>query len=48
LDHKALEAMRGHAVRQVQGGESQEVVARFLGLDQSTVYVWLAGYRRGG
>lgn len=48
LDHKTLEAMRERAVRQVQGGESPEVVARVLGLDRSTVYGWLARYRRGG
>ena len=33
LDHKTLEAMRERAVRQVQEGESPEVVARVLGLD---------------
>jgi transposase len=48
LDRKTLEAMRERAVRQVQGGESPEVVARVLGLDRSTVYGWLARYRRGG
>ena len=48
LDHKTLEAMRERAVRQVQEGESPEVVARVLGLDRSTVYGWLARYRRGG
>ena len=40
--------MRERAVRQVQEGESPEVVARVLGLDRSTVYGWLARYRRGG
>jgi len=48
LDHKTLEAMRERAVRQVQRGESPEVVARVLGLDRSTVYGWLVRYRRGG
>src|SRR5271166_247003 len=48
LDHKTLEAMRERAVRQVQEGESPEVVARVLDLDRSTVYGWLARYRRGG
>ena len=50
LDHKTLEAMRERAVRarQVQEGESPEVVARVLGLDRSTVYGDLARYRRGG
>ena len=45
---KLWEAMRERAVRQVQEGESPEVVARVLGLDRSTVYGWLARYRRGG
>jgi hypothetical protein len=31
LDHKTLEAMRERAVRQVQRGESPEVVALFWG-----------------
>jgi transposase len=48
LDHKTLEIMRERAVRQVQGGESPEAVARVLGLDRSAVYGWLARYRRGG
>jgi transposase len=48
LDHKTLEALRERAVRQVQEGESPEVVARVLGLDRSTVYGWMARYRRGG
>ena len=48
LDHKTLEAMRERAVRQVREGESPEVVARVLGLNRSTVYGWLAQYRRGG
>ena len=34
--------------RQVQEGESPEVIARVLGLNRSTVYGWLARYRRGG
>jgi len=47
LDHRTLEAMRERAVRQVQEGESREVIARVLGLNRSTVYGWLARYRRG-
>ena len=43
-----LEALRERAVRKVQEGESPEVVARVLGLNWSTVYGWLAQYRRGG
>ena len=48
LDHHTLEALRERAVRKVQEGESPEVVARVLGLSRSTVYGWLAQYRRGG
>jgi transposase len=48
LDHQTLEALRERAVRQVQEGESPETVARVLGLNRSTVYGWLAQYRRGG
>jgi transposase len=48
LDHQTLEVMRERAVRQVQAGESPEAVARVLGLNRSTVYGWLAQYRRGG
>jgi transposase len=48
LDHATLEAMRERAVRSVQEGESPEVVARVMGIDRSTIYSWLAQYRRGG
>jgi len=48
LDHATLEAMRERAVRSVQDGESPEVVARILGVNRSTMYGWLAQYRRGG
>ena len=48
LDHHTLEALRERAVRKVQEGESPDVVARVLGLNRSTVYGWLAQYRRGG
>ena len=48
LDHDTLEAMRERAVRSVQGGESPEVVARVLSMNRSTIYGWLAQYRRGG
>ena len=40
--------MRECAVRSVQGGESPEVVARVIGIVRSTIYGWLAQYRRGG
>lgn len=48
LDHATLEAMRERAVRSVQDGESPQVVARVMGIDRSTIYGWLAQYRRGG
>ena len=48
LDHTTLEALRERAVQRVQDGENPEVIARVLGLNRSTVYGWLARYRRGG
>jgi transposase len=48
LDHATLEAMRERAVQSVQDGESPEAVARALGINRSTMYNWLAEYRRGG
>jgi transposase len=40
--------MRERAVRSVQDGENPEVVARVMGINRSTIYGWLAQYRRGG
>src|SRR5882672_5589027 len=48
LDHATLEALRVRAVGMVQKGESPEVVGKTLGLNRTTIYVWLALYRRGG
>jgi transposase len=48
LDHSTLEAMRERAVQCVQEGENPEVIARALGVNRSTMYGWLARYRRGG
>jgi transposase len=48
VDHSTLEAMRERAVRSVQDGESPEVVASVIGINRSTIYGWLAQYRRGG
>src|SRR5258708_3497767 len=48
LDHAAVDAMRERAGRSVQDGESPEVVADVLGINRSTIYGWLAQYRRGG
>ena len=48
IDHAALEQMRICAVRQMQDGAHPEDVAAALGLRRSTVYGWLAKFRRGG
>ena len=40
--------MRVRAVRSVQNGQSPEVVAQALGINRTTIYDWLAQYRRGG
>ena len=49
LDHATLEALRMRAVRSVQAGESPEAVARSLRVtSRTTIYDWLAQYRRGG
>ena len=40
--------MREREVRSVQDGENPEVVADVLGINRSTIYSWLAQYRRGG
>jgi transposase len=48
LDHATLEEIRERAVRSVQDGESPEVVAAILGINRSTIFSWLAQYRRGG
>ena len=48
LDHKTLEEMRARAVRSVQNGQSPEAVAAALGINRTTIYDWLAKYRRGG
>lgn len=48
LDHTTLEVLRVRAVGLVHKGESPEVVGRALGLNRTTIYEWLAQYRRGG
>jgi transposase len=48
LDHKTLEEMRARAVGSVQNGQSPEIVAAALGINRTTIYDWLAKYRRGG
>jgi len=48
LSHKTLEEMRLRAVQQVQGGARPDDVAAGLGLNRSTVYMWVAAHRSGG
>jgi transposase len=48
LDHKTLTELRKRAVAQVLAGESPEIVARALGINRTTIYDWLALYRKGG
>lgn len=48
MDRKALEEIRLRAVRQVQAGESPEVVIKALGMARACIYNWLALYRAGG
>ena len=48
LDHATLEALRERAAQSVQDGESPETVSRALGINRSSIYSWLAQYRRGG
>ena len=48
LSHEALEAIRIRAVRQVETGESPEVVIKTLGFARACIYNWIALYREGG
>lgn len=48
LDHKTLTELRKRGVSSVQRGESPESVAVALGINRTTIYDWLALYRRGG
>ena len=48
LGHDILEDMRRRAVMAVQAGQSPEVVGKAFGLNRTTIYDWLAQYRRGG
>lgn len=48
LDHKTLTQLRRRAVAGVQEGQSPELVAVSLGINRTTIYDWLAMYRRGG
>lgn len=40
--------LRKQAVLQVQAGESPEKVAKAMGINRTTIYDWLASYRKGG
>ena len=48
LNHKTREEIRIRAVKQVEAGESPEVVIKALGFHRSCIYQWLAKYREGG
>jgi transposase len=48
LDHKTLTELRKRAVASIQDGESPASVAAALGVNERTVYRWLAAYRTGG
>lgn len=48
LDHATLEALRIRACQQIENGARAEDVAADLGLNRSTVFGWIAAYRRGG
>jgi transposase len=48
LDHKTLTEVRKRAVISIQGGESPASVAAVFGVNERTVYRWLAAYRSGG
>src|SRR5512143_4139637 len=49
LDHKALEAIRLHAVLRVrEDGASPEAIIEALGFHRSCIYDWLKRYDQGG
>ena len=48
LNRKTLEEIRIRAIKQVEAGESPEVVIKALGFHRSQIYEWLALYREGG
>lgn len=48
LGYKELTELRKQAVMQVQAGESPEMVAKGMGINRTTIYDWLALYRKGG
>jgi transposase len=48
LKHEVLETLRIRAVRQIEDGESPEVIIKALGMNRRTIYKWIALYREGG
>jgi transposase len=48
LSHSTLEEIRIRAVKQVEAGESPEVVIAALGMNPRSIYRWIALYRTGG
>jgi transposase len=48
LDHAALEAIRIRACEQIENGARPEDVVTSLGFNRSTVFGWIAAYRKGG
>ncbi|TQM11044.1 IS630 family transposase [Pseudonocardia kunmingensis] len=48
LDHATLEALRIRACEQIENGAHPEDVAAGLGFNRSTVFGWVAAYRKGG
>ena len=48
LTHTELTELRKRGVAAVQEGQPVELVAQVLGVDRSTLFGWLARYRRGG
>jgi transposase len=48
LDHATLEAIRIRSVKQIEAGARVEDIATSLGLSRSTVFAWVAAYRKGG
>jgi transposase len=48
FSHETLQTMRQQAVKAVRNGQSAAEVARSFGLNEGTVYRWLALYTAGG
>lgn len=48
LDHTTLEVIRVRACEQIENGARPEDVAANLGFNRSTIFGWIAAYRKGG